>query len=290
MRKRSVVLHEMTRSDFEEYLAATKIPVALIPVGAVEQHGPHLPLGMDALAGLEYCKLVAERADCVVVQSCLPGYSPHHMGFGGTITYREDTLISVLYDTIESLAHHGIRRILLLNTHGGNREIVNYVARMASRRYDCAVLAWVSGPVLDPKAAMREEIAKLDWHSGKRETGKALALFPELVDLEQVEALEPTARWRNEALVELADPERDDILLAAIVVRAYIGDTHEFTSSGVYGWTNPRDADPEEAKKQIQEGTEMVVHLIDLWRTVEEPPRDSSVAEGGDGAKRGQGT
>jgi creatinine amidohydrolase len=265
-----VLLHEMTRSAFEEYLRDTKEPVALIPMGSIEQHGPHLPLGTDSLGALALCKAVAERAKCVVVQTCLPGYSPHHMAFKGTITYREETVVAVLYDTIESLVHHGIRKIMLINAHGGNNQIVAYAARMAGRRCGATVLI----PSLDPPSpdrekAMRERLRWVDVHSGKGETGFALTLFPELVEMDRVKGFKPTAEW-YEGVRHLADADREDIALASQIVWAYLGDTHQFTSSGVYGFSNPNDADLNETAKWFEHFVETTTRLIELWRTVPE--------------------
>ncbi|MDP2871909.1 MAG: creatininase family protein [Bacillota bacterium] len=266
-----VILHEMTRSAFEEYLRDTPVPVALIPVGSIEQHGPHLPLGTDSLGALAICKAIAERADCVVVQTCLPGYSPHHMEFRGTITYSEDTLVAVLYDTIESLVDHGIDKIMLINAHGGNAQIVAYTARMARRRYGATVLVPEGpAPAGDPKERLREHLRTLDVHSGKGETGFALALFPELVEMERVKGFKPTGEWYSGVQHLVADLDREDLPLAAQIAMAYLGDTHEHTASGVYGWTDPNDADVGQAKARFEEMVSRCVKLIELWRTVPE--------------------
>ncbi|MFP4200081.1 MAG: creatininase family protein, partial [Clostridia bacterium] len=88
----------MTRPAFEEYLESEPNPVAIIPLGSIEQHGPHLPLGTDSLAALAAAREVAGRTNSFVVQACLPGYSPHHMGFKGTITFKPKTLSLVIED------------------------------------------------------------------------------------------------------------------------------------------------------------------------------------------------
>lgn len=270
MSKRTVILHEMTRAAFEEYLASTPVPVAIIALGSVEQHGPHLPLGTDSLCSLMLARRAAEQAGAVVVQPCLPGYSPHHMGFAGTITFSEDTLVRVVNDTVASLARHGIRRILICNAHGGNDEIVAYVARTASRRHRCKVLPAPVLPPADAQAAMRAELAEMDVHAGRRETGMALALFPELVDMTRVAGFKPTARWPDPAVAALARPDREDVLLAGMLAQAYCGDTHVFTASGVYGWTDPNDASPEEMREVLEAKAALMARFIELWRTLPE--------------------
>lgn len=266
---KSVMLHEVTRSAFEEYLKQNPDPIALIPLGSIEQHGPHLPLGTDSLIAVELCRKTAERTGSFVVQPCWPGYSPHHMAFAGTITFRHETLVNILLDTFESLAHHGVRKIMVVNCHGGNAQIMAYAIRIGKRETG----ACIASPVMNPRSA--EEAARtamkyLDMHSGAGETGMALALFPELVEMQRVEGWKPTTHFIP-GLEKLADPKRDDVEIAAQIVMSYINDTHELTSSGIYGFRDPNDADVESSRKRAEERIEHLVKYIELWKTVPSP-------------------
>lgn len=94
---------------------------AVFACGAVEQHGPHLALSMDASHGTALAEAVARRLGyALVAPTVRVGCSEHHMGFPGTLTLRKSTFHAVLEDYVRSLAHHGFRRILILPTHGGN--------------------------------------------------------------------------------------------------------------------------------------------------------------------------
>jgi len=245
-RKRSAVLHEMTRPDFQEWLEENDTPVGIIALGAIEQHGPHLPLGMDSLAAINVAKVVAE--------------------FPGTVTFREDTLVAVLMDTIESLAYHGVEKQLIVNAHGGNREIVAYVCRVASREFGIQVVS--PGPRSGQDAeALKDFVQRMDVHSGPGETGLALHLFGELVDMSRVEGYEPRTHFPEE-IQELLDPEREDLDVAVQVFGAYIRNSDDFTETGVWGFADPNDADPEAAGKQFEKRVEWLVRYIELWKTL----------------------
>lgn len=94
---------------------------AVFSCGAVEQHGPHMPLFMDAEHGSFLALEVASRIDKALVAPTIRiGCSDHHMAFSGTITLRKTTFKAIVEDYVTSLAHHGFKRILILPTHGGN--------------------------------------------------------------------------------------------------------------------------------------------------------------------------
>ncbi|MCS7386820.1 MAG: creatininase family protein [archaeon GB-1867-005] len=269
MAERKVLLHEMTRSAFEEWLQSEKRPVALIAVGSIEQHGPHLPLGTDTIWAVSVCEEIARRTNSIVVQPCWPGFSPHHMEFKGTITFSAETLLRILLETIGSLAKHGIRRFIIVNGHGGNNEIVALAARLAKRKFRVYV-AIPRGPTTTKTAKKyRDRALKyLEVHSGARETGSMLIIRPDLVEMQRVEDWQPTTKLEPE-LEELMNPEREDREVAEQVFWASIPiNTHEFTSSGIYALTHPKDADLEDAKKRREEFIEFVVKFINLWKKI----------------------
>ena len=102
--------------------------MVIIPVGSLEQHGPHLPIGTDFLNGLERAKLVAQRTDVLVAPILFVGNAPYHLGFPGTVSLPAETIQKVYFEAAQSLMRHGFRRFLILNSHGGNRVISQYIA------------------------------------------------------------------------------------------------------------------------------------------------------------------
>ena len=111
----------------------TRTDMVIIPVGALEQHSLQLPIGTDFLNGLERAKLVAQQTDVLVAPILMPGNSPYHMGFAGTITLPAETIQKVYFEAAQSLMKHGFRRFLLLNSHGGNAAITRYIEGIARK-------------------------------------------------------------------------------------------------------------------------------------------------------------
>jgi creatinine amidohydrolase len=116
----------MTWVEIKE--ALERDPVVLIPLGSVEQHGPHTPVG-DYIASEVVAQRVAERTGSLYIPTVPYGYSETHRGFPGTLTYRPGTLLATLEDLTDCLMEVGVERILFLCGHGGNVPIIEHHAR-----------------------------------------------------------------------------------------------------------------------------------------------------------------
>ncbi|GAB4261616.1 creatininase family protein [Thermincola ferriacetica] len=106
-------------------------PVVVLPVGAYEQHGPHLTLNTDTDIVLEITKEAVGKAcstgiPCALLPPLWLGISEHHMSFSGTITLRQSTLTALVFDILKSLARHGVKKFLVVNGHGGNMAALRY--------------------------------------------------------------------------------------------------------------------------------------------------------------------
>lgn len=104
---------------------AAQEAIVLIPLGSIEQHGPHLPVGTDAILATYFAQRAAQRLcdqgkPCVVTPTIAPANSMHHLHFAGSISLLPDTFIRQLTDMCRCIASHGFRRIVLVNGHGGN--------------------------------------------------------------------------------------------------------------------------------------------------------------------------
>jgi creatinine amidohydrolase len=171
--------------------------IVVLPIAAMEQHGPHLPVMVDTLLCGEVAKRAAERAagsrPVVVAPTVWSGLSEHHMPLGGTFTLDFATFKSLIECLCRSLLRHGFRRVLLLNGHGGNVAALRVVVdelRTLNMRLMTATY-WTVDPLAIADLLERQSGVQ---HACEAETSMVMALRPELVDDSQLEAakhLEP---------------------------------------------------------------------------------------------------
>jgi creatinine amidohydrolase len=118
----SVMWKELTAADLRDKAQAGAI--VLLPVASMEQHGPHLPVGVDTILCEGVCKAAAEvvaaEMPVVVAPTLWCGMAEHHMAYGGTFTFDIPTYLSVLEAFLKSIGRHGFKRVLIVNGHGGN--------------------------------------------------------------------------------------------------------------------------------------------------------------------------
>lgn len=166
---------------------------AIVAVGSVEQHGPHLPLIMDTLAGDELSRRIAERlGDALAAPTIRPGCSGHHMEFPGTITIPPETLMDLVRSYCRSLDEHGFEHVVLVPTHGGNFAPVNTVAPEIAGEIDANVIALAD---LDENMRLMNEglrNAGVEYqepviHAGAAETAIVLAVDEGLVRTDELE-------------------------------------------------------------------------------------------------------
>lgn len=162
--------------------------VAVIPVGSMEQHGPHLPFQVDVFVASRLAEDLEKRiAEVLLLPPIWAGVSAHHMDFPGSITVRAKVFIDLLRDICASLHHHGIRRIVLLNGHGGNRSSLEVLGQelFVDLGLTINTLAyWDLVP--DLVKSLKKSQSKGMGHSGELETSLMLYLAPHLVKREDI--------------------------------------------------------------------------------------------------------
>ena len=170
--------------------AAENERVAVLPVATYEDHGPHLPVDTDVLLCTEICERAVARipSEAVLAPPVPHGYSPHHMDFHGTISIGWDTFIRYVQDVCCSLAHHGFKRILVVNGHGSNTSPLDLSARLSNIAFEGKILCasvnhWDFRRVREVGKAIRGSDYGGTSHACEFETSLYLALRPELVDM-----------------------------------------------------------------------------------------------------------
>ncbi|MCY1721378.1 creatininase family protein [Prolixibacteraceae bacterium Z1-6] len=196
--------------DYPDYMWATLtwpeiaerlkiVDTAILPCGSIEQHGPHLPLDVDYFDSEYMAKKVAEAcADPkpFVLPPVPYGVAYHHSEFKGTICVSNNALSALIYDIGMSLAHNGIKKLVILNGHGDNAPTLNYAAQMINR--DAKIFVCVeTGETSDVDLYNLIETQN-DIHAGEIETSTTLAIRPELVDMDK--AVDDTLDLGNEYL------------------------------------------------------------------------------------------
>jgi len=180
---RSGYWQDLTTTDFGR--VDTEQTVALLPVAAIEQHGPHLPLATDALIAEALVRAALERLPAGPTLLALPlqnvGLSPEHTSFAGTLSIRDATLLDAWTDIGRSVARAGIRKLIVLNTHGGQKTLVDLTAMRLRSELGMLVVRATYFAFGSPPGLFDSAEAAHDIHGGEIETSLLLHLRPELV-------------------------------------------------------------------------------------------------------------
>ncbi len=265
-------LPHMTWPEVQEL--RTRTDMVIIPVAAMEQHSLHLPIGTDYLNGLERAKLVAQRADVLVAPILLPGNSPYHMEFPGTITLSSTTIQQVYFEAAQSLIRHGFTRFLLLNSHGGNQAITRYIADRINQ--ETAGIAVELGDAAAPFLTRTPEPPapgprSFDRHGGVGETSATLYLAPSLVDLDAARAATLTMPDHLDAMlpaVVAGDPTATLVFLAEGLKATTTGkgtSTREMSDTGTWGVRDPKEATAEQGRRETENFVQAAVRFIERW-------------------------
>ena len=253
----------------------TRTDMVIIPIAAMEQHSLHLPIGTDFLNGLERAKLVAQKADVLVAPVLLPGNSPYHMEFPGTITLSSQTIQQVYFEAAQSLMKHGFKRILLLNSHGGNQIITRYIAdRINQETEGIAVeLGEAAAPFLTRAAQPQDQPARVfDRHGGVGETATSLYMTPNLVNLvaaKRATLTMPDHLTKMLPEVVAGDPTATLVFLAEGLKARSTGkgtSTREMTDTGTWGQRDPREATAEQGRRETENFVQAAVRFIERWK------------------------
>lgn len=199
---------EMTTEEFRKLDAARVI--AILPVAAIEQHGPHLPVEVDARinAGVLARALEIMPADLpVTVLPAMPvGKSNEHLAFPGTLSLSAETLIRLWTEIGESVARAGVRKLMIFNSHGGQPQVADIVARDLRVRLGMFVVTAATYSLGKPAGLFPDAELKHGIHGGTVETSLMLHLRPDLVQMNKARNFTPLS-VAMEKEYELLSPE-----------------------------------------------------------------------------------
>ena len=221
------------------------VPV-ILPVAAIEQHGPHLPLATDRIINEHFCgelnRLVADRV--LILPTVAVGCSQHHMEFAGTLTHTHETFIAVVTETLHCAAAHGFTNLVVFNSHGGNLGAAQVaVESFGASHPNCCVVnvTWwrlATEELLEINETGRGGVG----HACEFETALVMAAAPHLIDADALRPgiTRPTFSWAEADLLRSAK---------ASLYRSFA----EMTADGTLG--DPTAATKEKGRKI----TELVV-------------------------------
>ena len=191
---------DLTTRDFAA-LDATRT-VAVLPLGATEQHGPHLPLGVDTRLAdgivAAMLPLLPTDASVLVLPTQAIGLSPEHARFAGTLTLSAETLIRMWKEIGAGVARAGIKKLVLFNAHGGHVGAMDVVARELREAHDLIVysVSWFNLPLGDAGTQFGADEHRFGVHAGDIETSMVLTLHPELVRMQAAEDFASASQQR----------------------------------------------------------------------------------------------
>lgn len=241
--------------------------VLILPLGSVEQHGNHMPLGTDTMLAYSLSLAAAESlaGKVAVLPPLWYGFSAHHMRFPGSITLRAETLMAVAEDIVASVVKHGFRRILIVNGHGGNGGVIDVLAStLGHRHYGQARVAALTYFQLarEAIAGLRQSEPGGMGHACEFETAMIRHIRPELVKMHKAVTMypDPGSRYLTTDL------------LGGSAIRTY-HDFGDLSPSGTLG--DPSLATPEKGAKFFAAVVRELIAFVEDFRGWTIPERST---------------
>lgn len=270
--------HPFPAARYLPYLTSPEIAAlpkeraaVVLSVASIEQHGPHLPVVTDSLVGQTILARALEQLDpdaqVWVVPPLCYGKSNEHRPFAGTLTLSAQTLAAVVREIAQSLARAGFRRLILLNSHGGNPPVLDYIARDVHEETRMMLFSiMISRMGINESVRDAQEFA---WgiHAGEGETSWVLAIAPELVHMERT--------------ADLGDYPRMPDGVEHLAIRGPVGFswlTAELNPAGVLG--DPRGATAAQGEEYLELTVRKLAGVLDEIARFEMPMVQAPVAAG----------
>jgi len=181
--RKSVWFHEICAPDLVDY-ATNVCDVAILPLGAIEQHGPHTPCAVDAFNAIGMTEMIAKKSGATVLPCPMYGSHPyHHWGVKGTIPLRFETHIALIEDIVSGAAVAGFNKFILFSAHGQVSSTIVAVHKLGIEGNFVLSLHWYDF-LRDSQDVLEDAM----WHADEAETSVGLYLYPDYVDMSRAEA------------------------------------------------------------------------------------------------------
>ena len=182
----STIWDELTASEFVEGVKKAE-GVCLVPIGVIEKHGQHLPLATDVLMIREVCRRAAEKEYSIIFPYYYMGQNFVAMPQPGTIAYSSELMFKMLDETCREIARNGLKKIILVNGHGGNNFFLPYFCQMQMESPKDYVVYWLNPSTDEETQKKIREMRKTTTggHADEMESSKMLAIYPELVKIDR---------------------------------------------------------------------------------------------------------
>lgn len=240
---------------------ATDDPVVFVPLGAVEPHGPQLPTGADYLVAEHLAHKAAETTKSLVLPTIPFGYCDTVRDTPGTITLEPATLTSLMEDVLSSLAHHGFRRIIIVNNHRSNAAILGSICRHIRQRHQVEIATFFPwGTIISTGRDLYNDFDAVFGHGGEPETSVMSYLQPEHLRMDLAKDDQYSTVWGQPA------SGSSGIVFKGAPIDVYL-QAEEISETGTRG--KPSVYSPKRGEELIQRALDILIEFTELFKTVE---------------------
>jgi creatinine amidohydrolase len=235
-------------------------PVILIPLGAQEPHGPHMPMGLDFLVAEHLAETAAARTGALIAPTLPYGYCASVADYPGAVTLRGETLIAVVEDTLRSLTRHGASHLMLIDNHRGNHPFVEAAARRIREETGALIASFFPwGTIINHAPAHYENFGAVFGHGGEPETSTALHLFGPWVDMSRARA-DAFAPYRGQPMKSAAEAQ-----MGKAAVSLWVRNS-EISRTGTKG--DPTVATAERGRALVEAAVGELVAAIEAFKRI----------------------
>lgn len=259
--------HELTMPDVVNF-AKEVSDIAILPIGATEQHGPHSPNGVDAFNAIGLAEMVAKRTDVMLLPCPMYGSHPyHHWNMPGTIPLRYDTHIDLLVDIIKGATVTGYNKFIILSAHGQVSTTLVAVHKLGLEGIFTLSLHWYDF-LRDNKDVLDDYM----WHAEEAETSMGLYLYPQYIDMSKA------GEGGGEALIDskfiIAPGQAPEPGMMYHFEGTFARPEYKELDNGIIG--DARNATYEKGEKMANRTADHIVEIIEdiktRWPIGEKPP------------------